>query len=482
MTRSKFEHFASSKITQHQSPVDADALWKAVAPEAPKKKRRVVFWYFLTGLLVTGLVSAIMWSKSNTLATDGDSQAVVQTETGQQHAETPIENTVSNNLSTNKVLPSSHPKNNIQKDEIAISTSQSEIESSPGNEITASQGQRIGSTSTASESRPNEIENNHATTPSVVENNTITSVQNENQQPDGDVIQPDVRINKIGHADVVIEKHETQQTSDISTLLLDVEPSIPDSNRASSKSKATSKHKVVYSIGAYGGISGTSSTLTAKQSSSTSYLNARNQTEEQLEGIQFGLEIGAEIVKGLAIKSGVEVSRIARVFSFTEEVMVVDSVYGLKEIYVNNQTQDTINIYGQTPVITTTAYNKRIYNNISQIDIPVKVGYTFQSGKWRLGMDAGAIINLNTSYTGEILSPDGSFYDLKSDPENWFKTNAGIAFSAGLRAGRMLGSSFEMYLAPVYRSPSVFSTDANPIEQKHARLGVNLGLRYLLGH
>lgn len=497
MTRSKFENFASSKITQHQSSVDTDALWKAVAPAAPKKKRRVVFWYFLTGLLVMGIVSAILWSVTNTQELEGDSHAAVQPEAALQRAEAISKNGTSDNRSTSEDQTALDQKNDKLKDETnrandkqknanvkdVKNTVNAQEENTISFELVNSYntGQKPASKPIFSESSPNETEINHSLNPSVQQENKGTIVRNEIHQLDADVKPSDVHIQRIGLADVSVQEQETDLTSALSILSIDVEPNVPDSNQASPKSDPASKHKIIYSIGAYGGISATSSNLTAKQSGSTEYLNARNQTEKQLETIQFGLEIGAEIFKGLTLKSGVEVSRIARVFTFNEEVIVVDSVYGLKEIYVNNQTQDTINVYGQTPVITSTQYNKRTYNNISQIDIPVKVGYTFQSGKWRLGMDVGAIINLNTSYTGEILAPDGSFYDLKSDPENWFETNAGIAFSAGLSVGKMLGSSFEMYLAPVYRSPSVFSTDANPIEQKHARFGVNLGLRYLMG-
>ena len=237
----------------------------------------------------------------------------------------------------------------------------------------------------------------------------------------------------------------------------------------------------MYSISAYGGVSATTSMLTAKNYGSAEYLSLRNLTEKQLETIQFGMEVGADVYKGLMIKSGIELSRLARVFTFNDEIMVMDSVFGLKEIFVNNQTNDTINVYVQVPVITTTEYQKKTYNNITQIDIPIKIGYTFHSEKWRFGLDAGTIINLKTSYTGEILSPNGGFYTLNSDPESWFKTKAGIAFTAGVSVGYSLGASFEIYLAPMYRSASVYSTDSNPIKQAHARFGANLGIRSFIG-
>jgi predicted 3-demethylubiquinone-9 3-methyltransferase (glyoxalase superfamily) len=165
-------------------------------------------------------------------------------------------------------------------------------------------------------------------------------------------------------------------------------------------------------------------------------------------------------------------------------IETIDSVDGIQKIYINNNTGDTIFIYGQVPVTTTTTYNKITYNYFHLLDIPLLLGYTYknESNNFSFGFEAGALINISTKTKGEIMTPDNEFYDMKADNLNWFKDNIGVSFSASVNVAYHLNENFQIYLAPTARLESVFSTEANPIEQKHGSLGVNIGARYFIGY
>lgn len=499
MTHSKFEKYASSKITQHQSSVDTDALWKAIATEAPKRKRRGFLWMYLTGFLTIGMVSGVLWKSTTSSDIRSAGLSDVNKQQTLENPAVPFETEISSDHHTTKeagsstptAIPSlsneyarlndtqkvkpSNPPGNYKKKDISTEIELILTDSRTNNDAPTSAPEPVATNTITDQDKTNNDPPTNTPEPEATNTYTVTDLMSRESQAIDNENSPLISLARLPLVHVSLDETQANRALTISPL------KSVGQNQLLPNPLPTSRHKIIYSIGAYGGVSATTSTLTAKNSGSDEYLDLRNQTEKQLETIQFGLEVGAEVFNGLTIKSGIEISRIARVFTFNDEIIAIDSVYGLKEIFVNNQTNDTINVYGQVPVITTTEYQKKTYNNITQIDIPIKIGYTFHSEKWRFGLDVGSVINLNTSYTGEILSPNTGFYALNSDPENWFKTNTGIAFTAGVSMGYSLGSSFEIYLAPMYRSASVYSTDANPIKQAHARFGANLGIRSFIG-
>src|SRR5690606_7594137 len=116
------------------------------------------------------------------------------------------------------------------------------------------------------------------------------------------------------------------------------------------------------------------------------------------------------------------------------------------------------------------------------IDIPVMAGFNYRNERWSFGVEAGALLNISVKSKGEILTPDNEIYDLKEDRLDWFRENIGVTFIASVNAAYLLNDNLELYLAPTARLDSVFSTDANPINQKHGALGFNLGMRYFIGN
>ena len=239
---------------------------------------------------------------------------------------------------------------------------------------------------------------------------------------------------------------------------------------------------MTFGFGLYGGISRSTAELRLNENIDPEYLSSRLGSEKQLETLHLGFEVLAQTDQGVYLRTGAQYSRIARKFAINAERITFDTVpEGIQAIYVNTTTNDTIYVYGPVVSETSTTYNKTTYNYFHLLDIPVMAGYTFKSNdQWSIGVEAGAILNISSKSKGEIYDESGEFYDLKTDPNKWYKTNVGVSFAAGLSAAYHLDRNFQVYLSPNFRMNSVFSTDKNPIKQSHASLGVNAGIRYFL--
>ena len=75
---------------------------------------------------------------------------------------------------------------------------------------------------------------------------------------------------------------------------------------------------------------------------------------------------------------------------------------------------------------------------------------------------------------------DDEFYDLELDEESWFNNDIGIQPYIGFSAAYHVSDYFNIHLSPGFRFETVFSTDANPLVEKHSTLGIKAGVRFIL--
>ena len=127
---------------------------------------------------------------------------------------------------------------------------------------------------------------------------------------------------------------------------------------------------------------------------------------------------------------------------------------------------------------TTTTSLKEIYNTHEFINIPVSVGYAFGYENWSVGIEAGALININTNLKGLIRDSESTFYNVEEDERNWFEDNVKTSFRGALLIGYSFDDSFQIYLGPEFRSSVRLNTANNPLRQDHSYLGFQLGARY----
>ena len=482
MTFSKFEKYAAGKLNNHTSIVDAEELWNDILPHVRKdnNRRKGLIWFLFVGLIaafaaiytftdgnasdsnqenttfssagaiIEGNKTSQPVGKENIAAQITTSEQSEITEQSAHNSETSIIlNTSSNEV---QVLPSVKPQNKIKTTKsvpLIIEENNNEVEKAEKEPIAIIEEEI---------DEVNDIKD--INTPEVIPTEIVLiETELENAEPETSLVEEEETPQKL---DGMVSGFENgKKLAPRRSPLLDIR----------------------FGVGVYGGFSSSFSSLKDKDGTNPEYLQLRLGTEEQLETIQMGVDVMAKSKLGVYLKTGVQYSRIARKFNLTSDLVTIDTVHGIQRIYVNNNTNDTIYEYGPIPVTTTTSYNKVTYNYFHLMDIPLLVGYTYNHENWSFGAEAGAIFNLSVKTKGEIFADSQTeFYNMTDDPSGWFKESVGVSFTASINAAYHLNDNFQIYLAPTARLESVFSTDANPIEQKHGALGVNIGARYFIGY
>ena len=307
-----------------------------------------------------------------------------------------------------------------------------------------------------------------------IDKNTI-SPKEENPKVGVDKISTNTLLVQTLSADVFNQKDESkvpgsQYKNALDTYLKD----------ASRLKKSTKNLRL--GLGVYGGISKSTNELSSNDSiGAAGFTATRNNSEKQLETIHLGLGISVYSKNHLYLRSGAEYTRIASVFNASSSLTTVDTIYdAITEIIINTITGERDTIFGKVPVTTTTEFVKKHYNYIHLIDIPVIIGYQFEYEPWSVGIEGGIYANISAKYTGEITSTaSDSFYDLEADEDKWFKTNIGIQPYIGLNAAYNVSDNFQIHFSPGFRFETLFSTDKNPVKEKHSTLGVRFGVRYI---
>lgn len=494
MTFSQFEKHAAGKISNHASNVDAEALWNNVLPhvQTGNNRRRGLIWFFFVGVLVAfaGIYALTNGENSNP---KNDATALSTINLTQEDNEA---KSVEKELATTSTQEIEKP--NPAKTTQTINTKSTANKAGEGQQKNNFQQKKYKATSLVRPlAREVAIFEN-----APVENVPVANATNETpllSEEDAEVATSDLESNN--HPFEIGEPNENKEVipADTTATILAAEGKVAlemeSANEPTLKILEDAAEdneddfrprnkllRIKFGVGVYGGLGSSFSSLKTKDPLDDEYLQMRLQTEEQLETIRMGLELIAKSELGLYFKTGVQFSRIARKFTFRSDIVTVDSIHGVTQIYVNTNTNDSIFIYGQIPVTTTTSYNKETYNNFNMLDIPLLVGYTHNHENWSFGVEGGALINISTKTKGEIFDRNNEIYDIKEDPNEWYKSNVGVSFTASVYAAYHLSDNLQIYLAPTVRMESIFSTAANPIAQKHGELGINVGARYFIGY
>jgi len=203
----------------------------------------------------------------------------------------------------------------------------------------------------------------------------------------------------------------------------------------------------------------------------------REESERVLENVQAGLLFHLSHHSGLEVSTGVHFTRITERYEYRDVVSSVDSVFGVQSLVVNLYDEvDTV--YGMVPLEKTTRYNKRYYNRYNLLEIPLILGYQAAVGqRFKLGAQAGALVNLQLQTQGRILASADSDLDVRQ--EKVYKTSLGASFHFGLLASYQLGRRTAIYLSPSMRYfPQSFTREHYPLEQRYQLYQANVGLRY----
>lgn len=523
----EFEKYARQELDQFEVPIDTEALWLNIEPIVqPKKDNRRIIWFFFSGLLIGAVAISLFFNRSkinviestdtSIITTTNSSQTLAAADPSspvapevilqkdgikQQTDHTPIKET-NNQAKKQSTLYTSRPgaitekagfKSSVQstdtelnnaeklKDDAIVLAGVSKGLNVENDNVIPKKPTETGS-SLVGIIEDSEEENDRGISKVLItENEMIPNRWEQALIPFSSFLSPVESDKRFASATDVIEGIKARNNAE---MLATKEKAMAEAKAAAAKNKSKKRrgsflNDIQFGLGLYGGISRSTTELDPRGVQNTEYELLRVNSEKQLETLHAGLNALIVSEQNLYLRTGVEYTRIGSLFSRSSERVETDSVPGIVEIQINQVTGDTNFIEGNLLRTKTTRYIKKSYNYFHLVDVPIILGYNFGSEPLTFGVEAGIYANIMIKSKGEIFQEDGDFYDKGEDPNGWYKNNLGISPFIGCNVSYHLNDNLRIHFSPGFRFPSVFSTSTNPLQERHANLGVQAGVRYI---
>lgn len=199
------------------------------------------------------------------------------------------------------------------------------------------------------------------------------------------------------------------------------------------------------------------------------YMLQRKAASSPLIAYSAGIRFTKVYSSGLSVRTGINYSGVNEQFRAVNGQVT-------RNVYITNVGGDTIG----TSTVTGTQY-KVSTNKYRSIDIPLVVGYELGNGRLHANVNAGALVNIHSRYTGYVADNNGNPVDIssgKSASVYSYKTNAGISLTGGLSVYYQLNNKLHVLAEPYikYGLSSVTKPDLTLKEKRHAA-GFRVGLR-----
>lgn len=493
--KKEFEKHAKEELSQHEVHVDVEALWDNVAPHVQKKKKRnFLFWFWTLGasLLIVGIG---LWFALGQNAVDKKAWNHTTISTEKSSTET------KENPSTN-----SFTEREIKKTEVSNKINQASTSETNVNDFTQVENTKnlnhlpkgkspeyqkiekrnsISATTLIDQATANVIEDQYIEIHLNPALNTESTFAEKVETHTGNLEKTKLSIlnktpsllQKISKLNLPIMAMETILWN--GSVVENIDREEPSPYQSKFPRRSSSKSKIKFGLGLYGGI-GWANTSMETNYGPDRYQILREESEKDLEHLQLGLSGMVKIKNKFSLRAGLEYNRLGSKFERQVSDNIIDSIpNGVREMFVNQLTNDTIFTYGLVVNTESDFIDKQTYNYYHQIDVPVLIGYHLNKNKWSIGVEAGAVFNLAFRRKGDISKYNGrTYYDIKKDRDEWYTTNLGIAPLVQLNVAYQLNDHFQLHASPYYRFKSVYSTEVNPIKEKRAVFGLQMGGRY----
>lgn len=216
-------------------------------------------------------------------------------------------------------------------------------------------------------------------------------------------------------------------------------------------------------------------TLQANTPESINHLNKRRESESPGLSYSSGVRLAAVSNVGLSMRTGLMYSEINDRFTFE-----VGSETRVSTLFGPN---------GEVIGVDTTyfeAYEQHHRNRLRFIEVPLLIGYEQQWGKFRVGVNAGAYLNLYFGAKGTIYSPateEPARFGQQGDRDVLpiFEQGASAAWYAGVSIAYNLHSRYSLIAEPYFKSfPRALSSSEYDLRQNYWMTGLQLGMRMRL--
>ena len=202
-----------------------------------------------------------------------------------------------------------------------------------------------------------------------------------------------------------------------------------------------------------------------------SYLEAREESEQQFSAYSVGADLTALFKSGLFVTAGLDYHQIS-------EKLIYQN--GFKRITVIEETE-IHNPNGTTTIVRDTVVKQipRILsdkNKYQLVQLPMMLGYEINAQNFSMSFYGGPTLNLLFRQQVKFFSPDDLVVTDYSNDHKVFRERLGIGWRMGLGFGYRISGRHQITFRPYLQiNPKSFTRDAFPLQQKYIITGLRLG-------
>ncbi len=440
----RIEQRLSEHLEGESYPVDTDALWGAVEPHIPKKKRKNRLWFFLIpGILF--LVSGAFYL-GFTMASEGEEnrQNDIVENTIEAIALNKINNgknvqSRANQISQNANLENANHTNN----ELKLNTSESEEQSLETTRRSSDQNAFADRASYNNSSNFDQVESEisalsyDARVINSVDEYSLITETNETLLPNN--FKSSSTINSRNQGSIL-----NRLTGSINPLQIG-QISIPELPKNAWLKRVPFRKN--NSINLYtevsGGVSILSGGLTLNNLELAPGYANRQDAESKLLSLAGSLKLGIGFNRHWSIQTGLLWSQLYKrsqtSLQFTREVMLEDAV--LQELYTTNGVQQ---IRGSVAVVESVSQQVNRINKYQQLLLPVSILYRNSLNGLFYDVELGGATSILNNYSGFIHPSSENEYSISEDPNNWLRNGSNQYIIGGIGLGYPISNKLEI--------------------------------------
>ena len=446
-------------LSDHKTPLDKDALWKAIDKNRPRRYPLTLLMGISTLMVISLLGFQYFTNTEEAIVPDNYSKTAQLVAPPSQiiaeptHADlTKTSETTVDKLAPRNEIEKPNTKNNRKTStphKPAITKQKIYLE----NKITLADSKKNIPTGTSTAAiTTSTLANQISTTSNSLDNTIVSKLQN---------LTAPVGIESVG-----LSSLDYQRTKPKTKL--------PFRKKNKTECFDHGKKNEPWYLEIYGTVDMIGNEMTTENDFSN-YLAARKNTQTQLEGYRTGIRLKYQIKNGLYFKTGLEAGWIRNRFQ-KEEVDTTIKILAnqLLDTYVRGDS--TYYVYGDKAAQVINRNSWKVYNTHRSIGIPLLLGYELSQKRLSYGFELGMIHNIVYNVEGIMLDPT----DLKpTDAQYLFRDRIRTSLTGGLSVGYKVNELTKLSLiTSMKRNLAHVNADNNPIRQLHNSYGVGLSLQF----
>lgn len=478
MDKNRLEQKIKDELTNHQVPIDKEALWNNIHKK--KKNRGLFFW--LSGLmLIAGMGATILfqqtknheWVKAEPITEHKDLNENGTNQSQINASQLENENTKDADKNEDPTNPAKllQTKKLLNNQEIQNGHQQAH------NQEISIQTKNPSAPSLNQESNSSNFKNTNGLN-TQTNKTTFPIPLNKTKLPFKEHNASATTIDKVKEEDFAISLKQVSSIASLPINFLTLNsfsefPPIKFSpvnieNRKVEKSKNV-KGFYFELLGGYALINKKMSSETA-----TDLLEARENMETPLEQINLGFNLRHQIKAGFYLQSGLIWSRLSESNNYKELASETKLEGGHVILEITQPNSDVLFQTGEALVTYDTIRTYEVYNTYDKWDLPIGLGYQKSFGKWCIEGDVNFVLNLNHTFKGYLINEELD----KLRKGNPFAKRIGLRTFASIGAGYEFNKKLTLWLKPNFDlNPWKVNVPESLIEQTYQNYGLQVYAR-----